>query len=449
MPRIPKEPMDYKSLVKDSELLTKLRVIRLAHSPHVTQSRVAAIFGCHRNTVANLLSSFSRLPAAVKSRLIRDSSLAREEVELLMKPLLHTSSRPHHHPKEPSELQKYIVHHLHEECGWRVGYKNMHALLKRSFHDYQPIDPTLHSLTILTLRQVRTIYKNFELRTQRVRTRNGDRKPLYDYAALAAFERMHLDTKTLADAKSLPNDIYLNLLNNQEIPKYQWSLIDAKTKVRFVAYSYSLNAEFGLKFLLFVLCYIRFTWNNWETEIVIGFDNGTEFCSSSEDKLSEWNQIISPLNASCYSYHPHFDVRKNIVERSHRTDDEYFLISRGSLLTTREIFKKESRSYFEYYNLEKGHSGIGMSDMTPYEKLTTTNLLHPERLLQFPVLILEENIDLIRKTIDPLLFQAELRQKQAKLSYTLTQKQIINAANKYQFFDDSAQKVLTYYRPTL
>ncbi len=88
---------------------------------------------------------------------------------------------------------------------------------------------------------------------------------------------------------------------------------------------------------------------------------------------------------------------------------------------------------------------VGMDDRTPYEVLSQTNLPHPERLLQFPVMILEEHIHTIRKTIDSLLFQAELKRKEKKQGKILTQKQIIDTSIRYQFFKDNAQKVLTQY----
>jgi transposase len=445
MLRIPKEPMSYKSQIKENELLTKLKVIRMVQDGGHSHKKVASIFGCHRNTVARLVRQFVGLPLADQLILLSGTNLSLVEIDRLMAPLAAKSCRPLGHPREPDIELTYGVSWLFHERGWRVGYRSMWQKIKRSFGDYASIDPWLYSLTKLTCRQIRTIYQNFELKTIKVRTSNGQRAHLYDYAELGAFERMHLDTKTLADQHSLPGDVYLNLLENKEIPKYQWTLIDAKTRVRFVAYSYNLNAEFGLKFLLFVLCYIRFTWNNWDTSIVIGFDNGTEFCSSSEDKLEEWNKILKPLNASGYQYNPHFDIRKNLIERSHRVDDSHFLVPRGLLLTDKRSFLEETTNFFTYYNFDHGSSGIGMDDKTPYEVLSSTNIRNPERLMQFLVMILEDNINTIRQTVDSFLFQAELKIKEQKLGKPLNQKQIIRTSTKYRFFSDNAQKVLTQY----
>ena len=114
-------------------------------------------------------------------------------------------------------------------------------------------------------------------------------------------------------------------------------------------------------------------------------------------------------------------------------------------MTSKEVFLEEVTNFFHHYNFIHTNSGIGMDDKTPYEVLSSTNLPHPERLIQFPVMILEDHITTIRKTVDSLLFQAELKQKESEQDTPLNQKQIINTSIKYQFFDDNAQKVLTQY----
>lgn len=50
--------------------------------------------------------------------------------------------------------------------------------------------------------------------------------------------------------------------------------------------------------------------NNWETPIRIGQDNGVEFCSGSPRKADDWNRMLTPLNASIYTYNPYWDIRQ-------------------------------------------------------------------------------------------------------------------------------------------
>ena len=66
---------------------------------------------------------------------------------------------------------------------------------------------------------------------------------------------------------------------------------------------------------------------------------------------------------------------KNLIERSHRTDDEEFLIPRGEFIHTEEEFMKEARSYGTYWNTTRSHSGIGMQGRTPLEVIQQSGLL--------------------------------------------------------------------------
>ena len=56
---LPQEPMSYKHQIKNDELITKLRVIRNVKLAKRTNIEVAKQFHCHRNTISNILNSFS------------------------------------------------------------------------------------------------------------------------------------------------------------------------------------------------------------------------------------------------------------------------------------------------------------------------------------------------------------------------------------------------------
>lgn len=444
---IPREPMSYKQQIKENELLTKLKIIKLVNLSELTNKEVADIFRCHRNTVSNIKTQFKKLNQVTQQILLTQNSLTLDEIRDYLLPIKNKPSKPWRHPKQATNFQEALILWLFYEENWRVGYSSMHTKISRRFSDYEEIDPDLFSLTKLTIRQVRGVYSRYGLKVKKTRTKTGKSVPLYDYAALSAFEKAHFDVKILPDQKSLPPDVYDLLHDNKEIPKYQWTLIDAKTKFRFVAYSYNINSEFGLKFLLFCLMYIRFTFRSWETQVVIGMDNGVEFCQGSTKKLQQWNFILQLLNARAYQYHPYFDVRKNIVERSHRTDDSHLLIPRGKLLTTKKNFLKEVENFYFYFNFQKPHTGHNMFNRTPYEALRDTKLPNPEKLINFPVMILEDHIETLRKTTEFLLFKSELKQAQQKSNEKLSLKQTIDTSIKYSFFEPSAQKVLSHLPP--
>ena len=60
-----------------------------------------------------------------------------------------------------------------------------------------------------------------------------------------------LDKRAQKTAKLKFKSLKLNL------PKYQWTIVDAKTKTRFLAWSYTLTSFYGLKFLQTVVLWLR------------------------------------------------------------------------------------------------------------------------------------------------------------------------------------------------
>lgn len=98
-------------------------------------------------------------------------------------------------------------------------------------------------------------------------------------------------------------------------------------------------------------------------------DCGVEFFSGSTTKQAIWNEVLHELDSCIESYNPHWDIRKNLIERSHRSDDEEFLIPFGDKMKTREIFMTHAQEYNDYWNKQRVHSGKGMNNMTPRDKL--------------------------------------------------------------------------------
>jgi transcriptional regulator with XRE-family HTH domain len=110
MHKIPREVMKYKSAIfnQETELITKLRIIRLVKSGF-SQKEVAVMFGCHRNTVGQLLKKFSHLlPHANQITLLSNKHLSMETINQLMKPMKRQTSKPHHHPKQPDIFFTYL-----------------------------------------------------------------------------------------------------------------------------------------------------------------------------------------------------------------------------------------------------------------------------------------------------------------------------------------------------
>lgn len=439
VPIIPNEMIVYKEQIKGQELITKIRIIRYVLKEHIPVVQVAKSFSCHRNTVSNIVHLFESnvLPVDQELLLSTGTSCSQDELVSRYENLLNHKRIPKTHKKSASKQDSEAVVSLFRDKKITVGINQMKLTLERRFGEHR-------GLAKLTIGQLKGIYKRNNLKTTIVRSANGERKHLYDYKAISCFQFMHLDVKYVLDKHALPEDIY-ELLSHNGAPIFEWNLIDAKSRTRFMAYSYGLNSEFGFRFLTFAIQWIRATLRNEEQEIMIGMDNGLEFCLGSQKKEDAWNVVLSVLNAKVYQYHPHFDIRKNLIERSHRTDDEALFIPRGIYMTSKQKFHDEVIDYADYWNKKRPHTGIGMNKRTPEEVLKQAGLLGVERLLNFPTLILEETIKQLRDCTQIVEFEAYAKQNPDLIQKSQTcQKTRRNIEDQFNFPFD-AQNVLTYY----
>lgn len=437
--------MAYKEQIKENELITKIRIIRYVKRDHVPVGQVAKAFSCHRNTITNILTLFEKQINLGDQNVLlgNPGQVSLEILHTRYKGLLAQKRIPKTHKrKAPEALEGKIVDFFTKD-GIKVGVLGMKLYLARKYDDDMSLEAK--ALKNLSVGKLRGIYKRNTLTVQKVRSANGERKPLYDYFALGCFDKMHYDVKHILDKHALPQNIY-EILSQKEIPKYEWNIIDAKSRFRFIAYSYNLNSSFGLWYLLFVILFLRRNLIAYDLPIIIGEDNGLEFCSGSKRKEGDWNKVLNLLNSSIYSYEPYFDIRKNLIERSHRTDDEALFIPRGHLMNTKESFRKEVENYSYYFNLLRPHSGIAMNGRTPYGVVKDSGLAGIDRLKDFPVLILDEVIDPLRKLIQPILFEQFAKENPETIQKAQTdQKARRNLEVKFPFLFN-AQDVLTYYR---
>jgi putative transposase len=333
-----KEAMQYKEQIKANELITKIRIVRYVLKEHIPIVEVSKSFSCHRNTIRNIIQAFKKNISEESQMLLLNSGESNlEELTRRYELILNRKRIPKTHKRMSSAEDEKAIVELFTEKKIRVGVKQMKITLDRRFGIDQ-------GLAHLTIGQIKGIYRRNNLKTKVIRSANRERRHLYDYQAIACFQFMHLDVKHILDKHALPENIY-DFLSRNGAPIYQWNLIDAKSRTRFLAYSYGLNAEFGFRFLLFAIQYIRATLRNQEQHLRIGMDNGLEFCLGSKKKEDEWNSVLQVLNASSYQYDPHFDIRKNLIERSHKTDDEALYIPRGIFMTNKHDFHQEVINY--------------------------------------------------------------------------------------------------------
>jgi hypothetical protein len=294
----------------------------------------------------------------------------------------------------------------------------------------------------LTLAKIRGVYKRNWIKIKKIRTKNGETRALYNYKTIWAFEDWHYDTKVLADAKSLPEHIYENLKHNKNLPLYEWNIMFVGCRVRFTAYSRGKTSTFWLQFLVLVLSHLRSCWVTGE--IRMHTDWWAEFFSNSNRKKDEWNDVLKELEANIDCYNPNWDIRKNLIERSHKSDDEELLIPFGHEFKTIDNFMKHGQEYNDYRNKKRWHSGHEMHWKTPKEKLLEMWFHQADRILDFKVLYLDSYFYPLQRHLEYFYLQRDLKSTPLE-RLKKDRKTSIDLITKYEHLKFYAQNVLTYY----
>jgi hypothetical protein len=422
--------MSYKETSKQYwEIMAKYRILRYKLTTNKSNTDVWKYYNTHRNTVSHCIALYSINKTSELHEFITWSSKSLEEIIEKFSFLKNNSRRPLKlRWIAPPEIEKLILDEYRILWYW---YRRMYKHLQLRW---------LLKSTDVWLASMKWLYKRNNLSIKKTRTYNKESKPLYNYSSISPFEYMHMDVKYILDQGGLSKEIYEKFSSSNEIPKFQRTIIDAKTRFRFLAYSYRINSTFWFQFLQFVIMFLRN--QRVETKITMWFDWGSEFCSASPKKLAEWNKKLEVLNCVVYQYEWAKDIRKNLIERSHKTDDEEFYNPRWYYINDLESFKKEAKNWYMHFNFTRVHMGIEMGT-TPYKKLCASGLWKTKWYDKFPVLILDTCInELMYNTKTIVLRQSLYNNKGAFIdckSYVDFQVNLNILHNKY------AQNVLTPY----
>lgn len=428
---IHKDIMNYKTYLKnDQAIIIKLRIIKHRIVDKWEIKEVSNHYSMHRNTVTNIMNIYnSKVSLDIKEKIENNISLSSYDIKNNCNFLLPDSTKPKSHPNQASiSEEKDIVNNFELLKVWA---KRLKKVMKRRKKIWK-----------LTLAKIRWVYKRNWFKVQKVRTKNWETRSLYNYQTIWAFEDWHYDTKVLADAKSLPEHIYENLKHNKHLPLYEWNIMFVWCRVRFTAYSRWKSSTFWLQFLVLVLSHLRYHWIKWK--IRMHTDWWVEFFSWSEKKQWEWNSILEQLDSNIDCYNPNWDIRKNLIERSHRSDDEEFLIPFGHEFKTKDNFMTHAQEYNNYRNSSRSHSGHWMDWKTPKEKLLALWIHNAEKILDFKVLYLDSYFYQLQKHLDFFYFQRDLKLTPLQKLKT-DRKTSIDLITKYYFLESYAQNVLTHY----
>jgi putative transposase len=224
------------------------------------------------------------------------------------------------------------------------------------------------------------------LKGEKVRSSNGKEVRFYDWYTAEPFEIIQTDLKDILDKKALPQQVYHHL-QRHNLPPYQWTAECVNTRVRFLCYSYEKSFTNGLTFYLMVIAWLRA--HNIRAELVFTVDWGEEFGGKSRQKITDLRKLLKPLGATIHQNHKGQSEENGFVERSHRTDDEEFYIPRLQTIKNQNQFFLEALNWTWYYNTKRGHTGNGMADGTPYQKLQQQYYWIPKDICAFPPLLLD------------------------------------------------------------
>lgn len=368
--------MSYKENCKtEGEVITRLKIARHYFADHTPQKDIAADINCHKNTVNEIIKLCKRQTnPKILSLLSGYGKITTADLKLF-EFLKHASRKPQTNCRQADEETVRTILKIHGDKKW--GFKRLYKHLKIAGVNVKPF----------SLGKIKGVYKRNKLKAGKVRTKNGERRNLYNYGEIGAFEQMQYDTKEILDQHALPKEIYSKFLSKKlNLPKFQWTIVDAKTKTRFLTWSYQLNSIYGLRFLQIVILWLRA--HGIQGKITVREDGGKEFFSASERKLAEWNEELRSLNAGA-EWTGGAKWKNNLVERTHRIDDEEFYCPRGQHINCKTDFLIEGQYWNFYYN-NRSSDGIGMEGMSPQEKLYSLGIYNAENICRFPILILDE-----------------------------------------------------------
>ena len=206
------------------------------------------------------------------------------------------------------------------------------------------------------------------------------------------FTFVQADVKDVHDKGTLGTERTTHL-SRLGLPRYQWTFLDAHSRVRFLAYSHELTLHGGLVFLSLCVRWVRAYGVVRENDIVqIQTDWGVEFGGDNPQNVLRLNrEVFEALGARLCRYPKGRKQYNGRVERSHRTDDEEFYMP--TLLNVRGIddYLQLAYQWVTFYNLHRPHYGAAMEGRTPMEQLRRlVSPQPPDTFAMFPPLLLDK-----------------------------------------------------------
>ena len=285
------------------------------------------------------------------------------------------SCRPHAlYRKTPDDIECWVLE-IFEKTNY--GFRRIAKQLRRKYGI---------KLSYGTVGKILKRRNKYKPRIKITIRRTGRR--YYNPLDFAPFEFIQADVKEVIDGDTLPTEIYTRLLTlaKSGVPLYQFTAIDIRTRIRFLAYGQQKSFSNGWAFIIFVVLWLRAF--GIKVKTIIQTNWGDEFGGDDGKKIAWMNQLLAPLSAEITRIQKGRKEQNGHVERSHKTDDEELYIPLGLEIKDTNTLFLMAYSWLRYYNTKREHSGDNLDDKIPIEyaqeimpKLSTNSALCPPIIL--------------------------------------------------------------------
>lgn len=282
------------------------------------------------------------------------------------------SRRPNHCPRQtPAAVEEQVVQ-LRQQTGF-----GRERLSRHLWHRHQ---------IALSPNTIRHILRRHGLIRPRPK-----RTPCYPahwaWQTQKPFSLAQVDVKDIRDEATLGSTL-VHHLTQAKLPRYQWTFLEGRTRLRLLAFSHQNTSTNALCFAGLVLFWLRahgITQRlQWQT------DWGSEWGGESLKKIERLNQkFFQPLGAKLVRFPLGRKGYNGRVERSHRTDDEEFYLPLLVQIGDERELVRRAAQWVYYYNVERPHSGAGMDGLSPWQKLRQLGVRVPVEFAVMPPIVLD------------------------------------------------------------
>lgn len=205
-----------------------------------------------------------------------------------------------------------------------------------------------------------------------------DLKPLQDW---------QVDVKDVRDSKTLPPEVYRHLLR-ERLPRYQWTALEVKCRVKFLAYSHRVDRSNGMAFFRVLTGWLRAF--GVSHTLRYQTDWGNEFGGPSPRMWLELQRnVFDPMNCELLKIRKRNWKDNAYVERTHRTDDEEFYVPKLLEIPSYEEHFPMAWGYVWHFNTQRPHDGHHMEGQTPAQRLRAFCPSVPDAFFAFPPILLD------------------------------------------------------------